>query len=618
MIEDRLGQGPGPSRSEQGLLADDFEQLEQAIHDFIETDAALAEAPSAGPARPAAIFAEAWLVCGFDAGLGCLGEDWTAAFTPDERDELEGELPAVGDTAQIRFLHPADATPVLVLLLPVRSYADWPMIAAWRAGQGPGLAPRHVAIRLAAMDPRQGQLGRARSMFRLTPSLERLICRLAQTGTLREAARLDGITYETARTALKQALASSGHARQPALIGAALRLGALDEPLELDSEAALRAAFGLSSRQAGIARQVALGLTREEVARQRGLSPETVKAELKAVYTALGVGNATALAAIAAQIGIAARMLAAQAVGGVDLAASSEPVRLLPRPGRTGRIAYTDFGPPGLIPTFHFHTATTSRYLPRSYIAALQAAGLRPVAMDRPGFGLTEMIDGNYFEQSSLDVIAVADALGAQRFNIVSRGATQIGYLLRQCPERLGRIVITNPEPAPQTDRTMSGIQGAYKRVFYSLPALIVPLASQLANRVSDRTIERLIEKFLGSSPADRAVLANPEVLRAHIHSNRLAALQGGKGLAAVGLSEPREAITPIADGSFITVLCGLQDSMYRPEDSLPRLEAAWPGVKIKLIAEAGRLLHLQLPEMIAAELSDGSRKVSARRQSQR
>jgi pimeloyl-ACP methyl ester carboxylesterase len=240
------------------------------------------------------------------------------------------------------------------------------------------------------------------------------------------------------------------------------------------------------------------------------------------------------------------------------------------------------------------------------------------VAIDRPGFGLTEMIAGDYFEQSSLDVIAVADALGAERFNIVSRGATQIGYLLKQCPERLGRIVITNPEPAPQTDRTMGGIQGAYKRVFYSLPALIVPLASQLANRVSDKTIERLIEKFLGSSPADRAVLANPEVLRAHIHSNRLAALQGGKGLAAVGLSEPREAITPIADGSFITVLCGLQDSMYRPEDSLPRLEAAWPGVRIKLIAEAGRLLHLQLPEMIAAELADGSRKVSARRQSKR
>ena len=556
MIEDRQGQGPTPSASEQALLTDDFEQLKQAIDEFIETDQALSEAPSAGPARPAAIYAEAWRVCGFDAELAALDLDWAKAFTADERAELESELPAPSDRPLIRFLHPEEATPVLVLLLPVKPYAQWPMIAQWLAQRQPGGAPpRHAALRLAAMDTRQGHLGRARSMFRLSPSEERLICRLAQAGTLREAAQREGVTYETARTALKRALTGTGHPRQPALVGAAMRLGALDEPLELDSAAPLREAFGLSLRQSAIARQIALGQTREEVAGQLRLSVDTVKAELKVVYTALGVGNATALAALAAQIGIAARMLAAQDVGGVDLAASSEPVRLLPRPGRPGRIAFTDFGPPGRVPTFHFHTATTSRYLPRSYIAALQAAGLRPVTIDRPGFGLTEMIEGNYFEQSSLDVIAVADALGAERINIVSRGATQIGYLLKQCPERLGRIVITNPEPPPQTDQTMTGIQGAYKRVFYSLPALIVPLASQLANRVSDKTIERLIEKFLGSSPADRAVLANPEVRRAHIHSNRLAALQGGKGLAAVGLSEPREAITPIADGSFITAL---------------------------------------------------------------
>jgi pimeloyl-ACP methyl ester carboxylesterase len=309
-------------------------------------------------------------------------------------------------------------------------------------------------------------------------------------------------------------------------------------------------------------------------------------------------------------------MLAAQDDGSVDLAASSEPVRLIPRARQPGRIAFADYGPPGLIPTFHFHTATTSRYLPRSYIAALQAHGLRPVSLDSPGFGLTEMVEGSYFDESAYDVMAVADALGAERFNVISRGARQVSYLLKHCPERLGRVVILNPESEPQADRTLGVIQGAYKRVFYHLPGLIVPLANQLANRLSDRTLERMIDKFMGDSEADRAVLADPEVRRAHIHSNRLAALQGGKGLAAVGLAGADFVLHEVADGSHITVICGLQDAMYRPEDTIPRLQAVWPGLNVRLVPEAGRLLHLQCPEIVAAGLAGGSRLPSARRQS--
>ncbi|MEQ1499106.1 MAG: alpha/beta hydrolase [Novosphingobium sp.] len=616
MIEDRAEPGFGPEASERALLADDFEQLARALAELIEADRDLAGEPTAVPTRPAAIFAEAWLVCGLDAASGELDNGWEQAFSAAEREELEWELPAASSSPLIRFLHPANASPVLVLILPLAPYAHWPMIKAWAAPGG--RLPSHVTMRLAAMDARQDRFNRARSMFRLTQGEERLLCRLAQAGNLRDAALRDGVKYETARTTLKDVLAKSGHPRQPALVGAAIKLGTLDEPLDLDSDGAMREAFGLSARQSAIARLFALGQTRDEVAAQLGLSLETIKAELKVVYTALGVGNATALAAVAAQIGLAARMLAAQDVGGVDLAASSEPVRLLMRKRQGGRIAFADYGPADRIPTFHFHTATTSRYLPRSYIAALQAGGLRPVTIDSPGFGLTEMTQGNYFDESAHDVIAVADALGAERFNVISRGARQVSFLLRHYPERLGRVVVVNPESEPKADKTLGGIQGAYKRVFYSLPAMIAPLANQLANRVSDRTMERMIDKFMGDSAGDRMVLADPETRRAHIHSNRLAALQGGKGLAAVGLAGDQDVLHSIADGSFITVMCGLQDAMYRAEDTVPRLQAAWPGMKVRLLEDAGRLLHLQHPKLIAAELTDGSRMSAARRQSKR
>ncbi len=614
------GQGHEASRDEVArvLLTEDFDELTRGLTALAARDRALAEAPVAFPGRHATIFADGWLVAGFEADSATLVEDWSQAFAPAERAELESERIAADSAPLIRFLHGGAGSPVMVLVLPVAHFAHWPMVARWLEGRKASPPPSHAAIRLAAMDPRGDRFTRARTMFSLTPAEERLLCRLAQTGTLRGAAALDGVKYETARTTLKGVLARTGHPRQPALIAAALKLGALDEPLDLDSEAPLRTVFGLSQRQSRIAALFALGRTRQEVARQLGINIETVKAELKAIYLALGVGNATALAATAAQIGLAARMLAAEDLGGVDLAASSEPVRLIPRTRQGGRIAFADYGPPGRIPTFHFHTATTSRYLPRSYVAALQAHGLRLVAIDSPGFGLTGMVEGSYFDESAFDVIAVADALGAARFNVISRGARQVSYLLKHCPERLGRVVILNPESEPGTDRSLGGIQGAYKRVFYYLPGLIVPLANQLANRLSDRTLERMIDKFMGESEADRAVLADPEVRRAPIHSNRLAALQGGRGLAAVGLAGAGFTLHPIADGSHITVICGLQDAMYRPEDTIPRLRAAWPGLHVRLVSEAGRLLHLQCPEIVAAGLSDGSLLPEARRQSRR
>lgn len=88
--------------------------------------------------------------------------------------------------------------------------------------------------------------------------------------------------------------------------------------------------------------------------------------------------------------------------------------------------------------------------------------------------------------------------------------------------------------------------------------------------------------------------------------------------MAAVGLSRAGYMLTEIADGSHITVICGLQDDMYRPEDTIPRLAAAWPGMQVRLVVEAGRLVHLQCPEIVAAGLLDGSRLSSARRQSRR
>jgi pimeloyl-ACP methyl ester carboxylesterase len=57
------------------------------------------------------------------------------------------------------------------------------------------------------------------------------------------------------------------------------------------------------------------------------------------------------------------------------------------------------------------HTATTGRHLPAAHVAALQARGLRVIAFDRPGTGLTDMIE-------------MIDALSIERTGLVARGGS--------------------------------------------------------------------------------------------------------------------------------------------------------------------------------------------------
>lgn len=569
---------------------------------------------------PAAMFGEAFAVGGFTPATQWAAPDPLLAAADALTDALQhGEIAAPPDHAALSFVAQDDAPPLVVLTVPLALAARWPPAAAWRRAH-PDAGASHVLLAHRALLPGSEGLVRAGRMLALTPRESRLLAALGRTGDLRAAAVSEAIGYETARGAIKAALAKSGFARQGALVATALQLDAIGDPSPIHLGDHLQQAIGLSDRQVALARLIALGSTRDEAANQLGLGRETAKAELKILFQLVGVTSSVGLSVVAAQLGIAARLLAASDIGATDLAAASEPLRLIARSGdRAGRIAFADYGPKGRIPALHFHTATTSRYYPRSYIARLQELGLRPVMIDRPGYGFTDMIGGDYTPQAAQDALDVADHLGADRFHVIARGGTMLlAELAAHHPHRIARAVVLNPEPAPDDDARMAGIQGSYKRIFYTLPRKIRPLTRYLSAHLSDSVIERISSRMFGGSAADQRIFADPEVRRAYVYATRLAAIQGGVGLEALSIAELRGAPPPIADGSFIAILSGEEDAMYRPEDSWPRLLAAWPGAHAERIAGAGRLLHLQHPDLVAAALDEGSQKSRKPRQPER
>src|SRR5688572_7771596 len=85
------------------------------------------------------------------------------------------------------------------------------------------------------------------------------------------------------------------------------------------------------------------------------------------------------------------------------------------RDGRT--LAYAEYGTPQGRPLFWFHGTPGSRL---QYIEFPESAdlGLRVIAVDRPGCGLSDRKAGRTVAEWPADVAELADALGVDRYYV--------------------------------------------------------------------------------------------------------------------------------------------------------------------------------------------------------
>src|SRR6185312_9257258 len=108
----------------------------------------------------------------------------------------------------------------------------------------------------------------------------------------------------------------------------------------------------------------------------------------------------------------------------------AEPLRMMPRADGT-RIAWSDYGPASGKPVLVVHSSMTSRPVSRALVTALQAAGVRPIAIDRPGFGMSDPFPGmepgrhDPFAVAARDVASLCRKLKIASLDVVARGGAQ-------------------------------------------------------------------------------------------------------------------------------------------------------------------------------------------------
>jgi pimeloyl-ACP methyl ester carboxylesterase len=211
--------------------------------------------------------------------------------------------------------------------------------------------------------------------------------------------------------------------------------------------------------------------------------------------------------------------------------AENETVRLAD--GR--RLGYAHYGAPDGEPFFYFHGHPGSRLEGRFAHEAAAAAGLRVIALDRPGYGLSDFQHGRAITDWPGDVAEAADLLELPRFSVA--GASGGGPYALACAARLpGRVIRAavisgvGPYQVPGITRGMRWQNQVGFRWGARWPGFARLLMRSMHRGITRRpgdTIEALARAM---SPADAAIVRRPEVRDILVADITEAFRQGSQG----------------------------------------------------------------------------------------
>ncbi len=167
-------------------------------------------------------------------------------------------------------------------------------------------------------------------------------------------------------------------------------------------------------------------------------------------------------------------------------------------------------------PIFFCHGTPSSRLVhPDASITA--EMGVRLIALDRPGCGLSDFQRNRRFLDWPDDVAEVADRLGLDRFGMVgvSGGGPYVAACAFKIPERLTAAVMVGcvgPSDVPGVMEGMPAIRRVGALLGRVAPGLLRPLLWWFQN--PHRNLERFVASYTAHNlEPDRALFAQPEFM---------------------------------------------------------------------------------------------------------
>lgn len=230
------------------------------------------------------------------------------------------------------------------------------------------------------------------------------------------------------------------------------------------------------------------------------------------------------------------------------------------------RLSYAEYGTPAGMPVLFFHGAPGSR---RSIFADMAEAavrrGVRLIAPDRPGYGLSDPSSGNSVYDEVSDALTLSDALGIEQFKLIGFSAGSLHALAcaHALPARVEGVAIVGGL-APMHAAGVATGMAATVRSLYDLAGsdpgglreMMAPLAASPASLLATMT--------MSVPAADQAVLAAraPE-----FEADFTEALRGGiEGMARSFVQAAGEWAFPLAEiQASVDLWIGTEDRSSPP-----------------------------------------------------
>jgi pimeloyl-ACP methyl ester carboxylesterase len=204
------------------------------------------------------------------------------------------------------------------------------------------------------------------------------------------------------------------------------------------------------------------------------------------------------------------------------------------RLGDGRRLGFAEYGTPDGAPIFLFHGTPGSRLMLRVTDAPARRLGVRVIAPDRPGFGLSDRQPGRRLIDWPDDVAALADFLGIERFGVagISGGGPYTLACALKLPERLTVAGVISGM-GPVVGEIGGALDRRHRLAFVTMrrapPLLHLVMAA--ASLGWQRIPERLLDALHAYMPvADQAIVARPDVRASLLAGLREAFRQGGRG----------------------------------------------------------------------------------------
>ena len=441
----------------------------------------------------------------------------------------------------------------------------------------------------------------------LTASQAYLMAALCRNGDLRAAARQCEIRYSTARRTLFDSMRRLSVSKQSSAVLTVFEASFGPVPYSESFELRLMQMWGLSPRQCRLVSYLSAGLSRKQIAAEEGISEAVVKKDLTDVFILTGVRTSGELLR---------KWFELKVLNGISDAARSQvtfgqvdPFRFERRPDG-GLIAFSDYGPPQGRPVLVVHSSTGCRAIPGVLRDELRAAGFRPIAIDRPGFGLSdELPDGHSadpFQLACNDVRLVMKSLDITKFDIVARGGAQHAvHLVAEMPEMTGRVVLVAPDPPTSLKGPEKGMIGAIKFLYRRRPHTINAFARAIIERTRISKLADIVITACADSEPDRAVMENPVYLSDYIRgfSPFLQGRISGYVREQFYLATGPQNLPHVSSEQF-SVLIGEHDYLHKAASNQEYWRGILPDAKFQLVADGGRYLMFSHAGLVSSCLA--------------